>query len=82
MGSALTASILAARATGDDQPTPGGYTMVLWISGAICVVAAALAWFLPTRSSQLAPAERLPAEELRLLEQTDGDGLIADSTQT
>lgn len=82
MGSALTASILAARATGNDQPTLGGYTMVLWVSGAICVVAAALAWFLPTRSSRLAPAGRLPAEELRLLEQTDGDDLTADSSQT
>jgi MFS family permease len=80
MGSALTASILAARATGHDQPTLGGYTTVLWVSAAICVVAAALAWFLPARSSRLAPAERLPAEELRLLEQTDGDDLIADSS--
>jgi predicted MFS family arabinose efflux permease len=80
MGSALTASILAARATGNDQPTLSGYTTVLWTSGAICVAAAALAWFLPARPSQLAPTERLPAEELRLLEQTDGDGLIADST--
>ncbi len=81
MGSALTASILAARATGNDQPTLGGYTLVLWVSAAICVVAAALAWFLPARSSRLAPAERLPAEELRLLEQTDGDDFIADISQ-
>jgi hypothetical protein len=55
--------------------------VVLWVADGICVVVATLAWFLPTRSSQLAPAERLPAEELRLLEQTDGDDLIADASQ-
>jgi MFS family permease len=80
-GSALTASILAARATGNDQPTLGGYTTVLWVSSGICVVAAALAWFLSARSSQVAPAERLPAEEVRLLERTDGDDLIADTSR-
>jgi len=80
-GSALTASILAARATGNDQPTLGGYTTMLWVSSGICVVAAALAWFLSARSSQVAPAERLPAEEVRLLERTDGDDLIADGSR-
>jgi len=79
-GSALAASILAARAGGNGQPTLSGYTMALWVSAGICVVAAALAWYLPTRSGQLAPAERLPPEELRLLEQTEGDDLIADSS--
>ncbi len=79
-GSALAASILAARAAGNGQPTLGGYTMALWVSAGICIVAAALAWFLPTRSGQLPPADRLPAEELRLLEQTDGDELIVDSS--
>ncbi len=79
LGSALTATILAARATGDDQPTLGGYTTVLWISAAICLAAAALAWFLPARSTRVAPAKRLPADELRLLEQTDGDDLAVSS---
>ena len=77
MGSALTATVLAARVGGNHQPTVGGYTLVLWIATGICVVAAALAWFLPARSSQLTPAERLPADEVRLLEQTDGDDLVA-----
>lgn len=75
MGSALTATILAAHVTDNDQPTVGGYTMVLWISAGICVAAAALAWFLPARSTRLTPAERLPADEIRLPEQTDGDDL-------
>ncbi|MQA11958.1 MAG: MFS transporter [Pseudonocardiaceae bacterium] len=75
MGSALTTTILAAHATGNGQPTVGGYTMVLWISAGICVAAAALAWFLPARPTQLTPAEHLPADETRLLEQTDGDDL-------
>ncbi|MBF6331762.1 MFS transporter [Nocardia transvalensis] len=64
MGSALTATILAARVSGNGQPTVGGYTMVLWISAGICVIAAALAWFLPARSTRpITPAERLPADE-------------------
>lgn len=47
LGSALAASILAAQVSGNGQPTAGGYTMVLWISAGFCVLAAALAWFLP-----------------------------------
>lgn len=69
LGSALAATILAAHVTDNDQPAVGGYTMVLWISAGICVAAAALAWFLPARS-RLTPAERLPADEIQLLEQT------------
>lgn len=58
LGSALTATLLAAHAGGDGRPTEGGYIMVLWISAGICVVAAALAWFLPARSTRLRPADR------------------------
>ena len=78
LGSALTATVLAAHVSGG-HPTVGGYTAVLWIATAICVLAAALAWFLPARSSRLTPAEQLPGDEVRLLEQTDGDDLVADS---
>lgn len=70
MGSALAATVLAAHVTGSGRPTVGGYTVVLWISAAICVAAAALAWFLPT--------ERLPADEIRPLERTDGELRVTD----
>ncbi|AHH19609.1 major facilitator superfamily transporter [Nocardia nova SH22a] len=49
-GSALTATVLAAHVTGNGGPAVGGYVMVLWISCGICLAAAALCWFLPTRS--------------------------------
>ena len=75
--SGLAAAILASHtsaATG--QPTLGGYTLVLWVAGGICVVAAVLAWVLPTRG-QPAPGPRLDAAEVRLLEETDGEDLVA-----
>ena len=75
LGSALAATVLAAHAGGNGQPTVGGYTVVLWISAGFCVLAAALVRFLPARTTRLTPAEHLPADEIRLLEQTDGDGL-------
>ncbi|MFF4601374.1 MFS transporter [Streptomyces sp. NPDC001339] len=77
LGSALTATILAAHVSGDGQPAVGGYTTVLWISAGFCVLAAALAWFLPARSTRLTPAERLPADEVRLRERTDGDDVLS-----
>jgi MFS family permease len=55
LGSALTTTILAAHATGNGQPTVGGYTTVLWVSAGICVVAAALAWLLLARPTRPAP---------------------------
>jgi MFS family permease len=81
LGSALTATVLAAHVSGD-HPTVGGYTDVLWIATAICVVAAALAWFLPARSGRLTPDERLSATEVKLLEQTDGEDLVADGLRS
>ncbi|WP_019056847.1 MFS transporter [Streptomyces prunicolor] len=77
LGSALAATVLAAHIGDNGQPTVGGYTLVLWISAGFCALAAALAWFLPARSTRLPPAERLAAEETRLVEQTDGDDLSA-----
>jgi hypothetical protein len=77
LGSALAATVLAAHIGGNGQPTVGGYTLVRWISAGFCVLAAALAWFLPARSTRLTPAERRPADEIRLVEQTDGDDLSA-----
>ncbi|MYT27371.1 MULTISPECIES: MFS transporter [unclassified Streptomyces] len=75
LGSALTATILAAHVSGNGQPTVGGYTTVLWFSAGFCVLAAALAWFLPARSTRLTPAESLPADEIRLRGQTDSNDL-------
>lgn len=55
LGSAMTASVLAAHThVGDVVPAQSGYTLVLWISSAVCAAAAALAWLigaLPTRLS-------------------------------
>ncbi len=60
LGSALTASILAGHTpSGQHLPTENGYTLVLWIAAGVCVVAAALAWFLPARG---ASARRIEAE--------------------
>lgn len=66
LGSALAASILAAHgsaATG--EPTLAGYTMVLWVGVAICIVAAGLAWVLPARRPAAQAAE-VPAGAGRL----------------
>lgn len=51
LGSALAAAILAAHnSVSTGEPTVGGYTMVLWVAVAICMVAAVLAWVLPART--------------------------------
>jgi MFS family permease len=51
IGSALTATILTARATAGNHATLEGYTTVLWVSAALCVSAGALVWLLqPARS--------------------------------
>ncbi|MGH9054720.1 MAG: MFS transporter [Acidimicrobiales bacterium] len=73
VGSALTTTLLAAHVTSNSQPTVNGYTTVLWVAAGICVLAAALAWSLSGRPTLPAPADRLPAEGVRLLEQTEGD---------
>lgn len=44
LGSALTATILAAHTTTTGRPTEAAYTTALWISATICVIAAALVW--------------------------------------
>lgn len=62
LGSALTASLLSARLDEAGQTTEGGYATVLWISTGICAIAAALAWFLPSRSTSPQRAEELAAE--------------------
>jgi MFS family permease len=81
MGSALTATILAAHVAGNGEPTVTGYTTVLWIATGVCAAAGAMAWFLPTRSAPLPAAERLPSDEVRLAEQTDGDDLVVGTLE-
>ncbi|HEY3736744.1 MAG TPA: hypothetical protein VGL26_04810, partial [Jatrophihabitans sp.] len=80
-GSALTASAVAAHDTPQGAPTVGGYTLALWISVAICVIAAALAYVLPARDRTTAPTEQLPEDELRQLEQTEGEDYLAIRSQ-
>lgn len=51
LGSAVTASILAAHtATGDRLPSVDGFEVALWLSVALCVVAAVVSRVLPGRS--------------------------------
>jgi MFS family permease len=55
LGSALAASILAAHTpAGAHLPAVGGYTTAMWIAIGICLVAGALAWFLPERGARRA----------------------------
>jgi MFS family permease len=82
LGSALAASILAGHpSTLTNEPTLSGYTTVLWVAGVICIVAAVLAWVLSGRGQTVPSPQRLNNEELRLLEQTDGEDLLAAGDQ-
>lgn len=75
LGSALTASVLAAHLGGDDQPTVDGYSSVLWIATGLCVVAALIPWLLHGRKPQPTTEKHLPDDEIRMLEETEGDEL-------
>jgi MFS family permease len=77
VGSALTASVLAAHTTSTGTPAVGGYTMTLWISVVICAIAAVLAYVLPAHGRKVALAERVPEDEIRRLEETEGDDYLA-----
>jgi MFS family permease len=46
LGSAVAAAILASRSGAGGRPTLDGYQLVFWVVGAICVVAAGVAWAL------------------------------------
>jgi MFS family permease len=80
LGSATAASILASHLSpSSGEPTPSGYTTVLWVAGAICFAAAVLAWTLSARGQVVPRAQRLADQELVLAEQTDGDDLVVAS---
>ena len=78
-GSALTAATVSGFAARNGAPTLQGYTTALWISVVICVLAAALAWFLPTRGAKVAAADRVSDEETLLLEETEGDSYVLET---
>jgi predicted MFS family arabinose efflux permease len=76
IGSALTASVLAAHTTSTGHPSLGGYTTTLWISVAICAIAAVLAYVLPARGHNVARSDRVPQDEVLRLEETEGDAYL------
>jgi MFS family permease len=78
-GSALTASILAGHNSAlTGQPDLDGYTVTLWVAAGICVIAALSAWVIPARSRETVSAINLDADDVRLLEETEGTGFLAD----
>jgi MFS family permease len=83
IGSALAASVLAAETpAGSQLPRLAGYTTVIWIGIAICVVAAVLGWVLPGRTAgrgtEPDAAERRRQEEDAELASAGLPGVPAD----
>jgi MFS family permease len=78
LGSAVTASIVTSHTSSSTgQPALAGYTTVFWAAATICVVAALLAWAMAVRGQRdEALGSRLGADEVRLLEQTEGEDLV------
>jgi hypothetical protein len=54
----LAAAILAGHTTAD-QPSVGGYALVLWLAVGSCVVAGGLGWVLPARA-EVIDGQRAP----------------------
>jgi hypothetical protein len=78
LGSAIAASILGgheSRLTG--QPTSSGYVTIFWVATVICLAAGALVWVLAGREGSDPAAGGASDEELRLLEQTEGEDMAA-----
>ena len=64
VGSALAAALLAGHTdSGSTLPEESGYTLLLWVAVAICVLAAALAWVLPGRRPRVRTSADEPAPE-------------------
>jgi predicted MFS family arabinose efflux permease len=83
LGSAVAASILGgheSRLTG--EPTSAGYVTIFWVATVICLAAGALVLVLAGRDRGGAAVDVLSDEELRLLEQTDGEDLAVDTHET
>lgn len=67
LGSAVAAAVLAGHTpAGRALPTESGYTLAFAVSAVVCVVAAVVAWVLPTRRA--APAVDHAARELEVQE--------------
>jgi predicted MFS family arabinose efflux permease len=80
LGSAIAASILGgheSRLTG--LPTLSGYVTIFWVATVICLAAGALVWVLAGDEGSEPAAGGVSDEELRLLEQTEGDDLAVDA---
>jgi MFS family permease len=82
VGSALAASVLASETpAGSQLPQLAGYTTVTWIGIAICVVAAIVAWVMPSgreREGEPTPAELRREEEEAELATAGLPGVNAD----
>lgn len=74
-GSALTATVLATSAGAGGAPREAGFTTVQWIAAGVCALAAIVAWASPRGHERVPAAQRVSAEDTRLLEETDGDEL-------
>jgi predicted MFS family arabinose efflux permease len=83
LGSAVTASILTSHTSSSTgRPDLVGYTTVFWAAGAICILAALLAWVVSVRGERdEAPGPTLDDDEVRLLEQTEGEDLVVGGTE-
>jgi MFS family permease len=81
LGSAVTASILTSHTSSSTgRPDLVGYTTVFWAAAAICILAALLAWVVSVRGERdEAPGSTLDDDEVRLLEQTEGEDLVVGS---
>ena len=66
-------ALLGSVSTG--HPSVDGYTMTLWISVAICAIAAVLTYVLPARGQKV--AEREPKNPILRLEETEDDAYLA-----
>lgn len=58
IGSAMAAALLAGQTSrGSALPRESGYTLVLWVSGGVCLAAALLAWALSARARRTSAVE-------------------------
>jgi hypothetical protein len=58
-----------------------GYVTIFWVAAVICLAAGALVWVLAGRVRREPAADQLSGEELRLLEQTEGEDLVVDTLE-
>jgi MFS family permease len=82
LGSAIAASILGGHESPlTGLPTSSGYVTIFWVAAVICLAAGSLVWVLAGRGSSEPAAGGPGDEELRLLEQTEGEDLAVDTRE-